>query len=296
MRIAVTGRNGQLATALAERAAGYPGIDIVLQGRPGLDLEQPQTIAPALTAARPDLVVNAAAYTAVDKAESEEARATTVNGAGAGAAAAAAWRCGVPFIQISTDYVYPGDKPSPYVETDSVGPLGAYGRSKLAGERAVAAAHPHALIFRTAWVYSPFGANFVRTMLRVGRERPVLSVVADQFGNPTSALDIADAILRIAPELTPQTPGGIYHLAGEGYVSWHGFAGEIFRLAAALGGPAPEVRKITTAEYPTPARRPANSRLDTAAFRSRFGFGLRAWPEALAETVNRLLAPPPERS
>lgn len=296
MRIAVTGRTGQLATSLAERAAGHPGIEVVLLGRPDLDLERPETVAPALTAARPDLVVNAAAYTAVDKAESEEARATAVNGAGAGQAAAAAWQLGLPFIQMSTDYVYPGDKPSPYVETDPVGPLGAYGRSKLAGERAVAAAHPQALIFRTAWVYSPVGANFVRTMLRVGRERPVLSVVGDQLGNPTSALDLADAILRIAPELTMQAPGGIYHLAGEGHVSWHGFAEEIFRCGAALGGPVPELRKITTAEYPTPARRPANSRLDTTAFRTRFGFCLRPWPEALCETVGRLLAPGQQRT
>jgi dTDP-4-dehydrorhamnose reductase len=154
------------------------------------------------------------------------------------------------------------------------------------------AAHPNALIFRTAWVYSPFGANFVKTMLRIGKDRDVVKVVDDQFGNPTSALDIADAILRLAPGLGGQAEGGIYHLcgSGSGSTSWCGFARAIFAESGKRGGPAPRVEAITTADYPTPAKRPANSRLDSAAFTKRFGFALRPWPEATAETVARLLA------
>lgn len=285
MRILVTGRNGQVATSLLERGESQ-GVDVIAAGRPELDLENPASAEAAIVAARPSLVVNAAAYTAVDRAEQERDKAFAVNRDGAAAVAEAAARLGVSFIHLSTDYVYPGDKISPYVESDETGPLGVYGQSKLAGEMAVKAAHPSPLILRTSWVYSPFGNNFVKTMLRVGRERPVLSVVDDQTGNPTSALDIADAILRIAPGLTA---GGTYHLCGSGDVTWCGFAREIFAQGAARGGPTPEVKAITTAEYPTPARRPANSRMSMAAFETRFGFRLRPWQESLAETLSRLL-------
>ncbi|MFT3988362.1 dTDP-4-dehydrorhamnose reductase [Aestuariivirga sp.] len=285
MRILVTGRNGQVATSLVEKAAQSPH-EVIVAGRPELDLEDPASVRRVIMDAKPDLVVNAAAYTAVDKAEQDEARAFAVNATGAGAAAEAAAKLAVPFIHLSTDYVYSGDKPSAYVETDAAGPLGVYGRSKLEGEAAVKAAHPSPLILRTAWVYSPFGNNFVKTMLRVGKDRPVLSVVDDQRGNPTSALDIADAILRLAREARD---GGTYHLCGEGEVTWCGFARNIFELSKALGGPSPEVKAITTAEYPTPARRPANSKLSTDLFAKRFGFRLRPWHEATAETVERLL-------
>jgi dTDP-4-dehydrorhamnose reductase len=291
IRILVTGRAGQVATSLIERGAAQAGVTVIAVGRPELDLENAGTVGPAILSQKPDLVVNAAAYTAVDKAESEPETAFAVNRDGAGAAAAAAHTLGVPFIHLSTDYVYPGDKPSAYVETDATGPLGVYGASKLAGEQAVRAAHPQALVLRTSWVYSPFGANFVKTMLRVGKERDVLRVVDDQQGNPTSALDIADAILRLAPGLVSQNPsGGVYHLCGEGSVTWCGFAREIFAVSARLGGPHPKVEAITTADYPTPARRPSNSRLDTSAFAARFGFRLRPWQVAVAETVGRLLA------
>ena len=291
MRLAVTGRNGQVAASLVERAALHTDVEVVAIGRPDLDLEQPETVGPAILAARPDIVVNAAAYTAVDKAESEPERAFTVNRDGAEAAASSAQSLGVPFIQLSTDYVYPGDKAAPYVESDSTGPLGVYGASKLAGEEAVLAVHPDALIFRTSWVYSPFGANFVKTMLRVGKERDLLRVVDDQQGNPTSALDIADAILRIAPRLVAGPgEGGVYHLCGEGTTTWCGFARFIFETSARLGGPSPRVEAITTADYPTPAKRPANSRMDSSAFAQRFGFRLRPWQDAAADTVARLLA------
>ena len=290
MRLLVTGRNGQVATSLAERAAAHPGIEVLALGRPELDLESPATVEAAIAAARPDLVVNAAAYTAVDKAESDSGRAFAANRDGAAAAARAAARLGVPVIHLSTDYVYPGDRPSPYVESDATGPSSVYGQSKLEGEQAVMAAHPQALIFRTSWVYSPFGANFVKTMLRIGKDRDVVKVVADQQGNPTSAIDIADAILRLAPGLGSTPAGGIFHLCGSGSTTWCGLAQAIFAESGKLGGPAPRVEAITTAEYPTPARRPANSRMDTAAFTARFGFALRPWPDAVAETVARLLA------
>lgn len=286
MRILVTGRNGQVAASLVERGGLVPGVEVIALGRPDLDLEDAASAGAAIAAARPDVVVNAAAYTAVDKAEQEAGRAFAINRDGAAAAAAAAARLGAPFIQLSTDYVYPGDKTGVYVESDATGPLGIYGQSKLAGEEAVTSAHPSPLILRTSWVYSPFGGNFVKTMLRLGRERAVLNVVDDQIGNPTSALDIADAVLRIAPGLRA---GGTYHLCGSGDVTWYGFAREIFALSESLGGPCAEVKPITTAEYPTPARRPANSRMSMDAFAARFGFRLRPWQEALAETVSRLV-------
>lgn len=286
MRILVTGRHGQVATALAERGDTTSQVKVITAGRPELDLENTASVIQAIAAAKPDVVVNVAAYTAVDKAEQEAEKAFAVNRDGAAAAASAAARLGVPFIHLSTDYVYPGDKPSPYVESDATGPLGIYGLSKLAGEEAVRMAHPSPLILRTSWIYSPFGNNFVKTMLRVGRERPVLSVVDDQVGNPTSALDIADAILGIASRLET---GGTYHMCGSGDVTWCGFAREIFAQSAARGGPNPEVKAISTAEYPTPARRPANSRMSMAAFEQRFGFRLRPWQDALAESLARLV-------
>lgn len=291
IRLLVTGRNGQVATALAERAAAAQGIAVIAVGRPELDLERPETVGPAILAAKPDIVVNAAAYTAVDKAETERDRAFAANRDGAGAAAAAAAKLGVPFIHLSTDYVYPGNKPEPYVESDATGPLGVYGQSKLEGEQAVRAAHPGAIILRTSWVYSPFGANFVKTMLRLAKDRDVLKIVDDQQGNPTSAIDIADAILKIAPSLVANPgAGGTFHFCGTGSTTWCGFARHIFACSSQLGGPAPKVEAITTAEFPTPAKRPANSRMDMQAFAARFGFTMRPWQDATAETVARLLA------
>lgn len=291
IRIAVTGQRGQVALSLAERGQYHHDIEVIALGRPGLDLEQPETVAAALLAARPDLVVNAAAYTAVDKAEAEPQRAFAANRDGAGAVARSAAQLDIPLIHLSTDYVYSGAKHSPYLESDATGPASVYGRSKLAGEQAVLAAQPEAVILRTSWVYSPFGANFVKTMLRLAGERDVLRVVDDQQGHPTSAIDIADAILRIAPPLARgEAAGGIYHCCGEGSTTWCGFARAILAESAKRGGPAARVEAIATADYPTAAQRPPNSRLDTGAFRQRFGFALRPWQEAMAETVARLLA------
>ena len=290
MRIAVTGKAGQVVTSLVERAGA--DVTILPLGRPELDLADAATIAPAIAAARPDVVVSAAAYTAVDKAESESEAAFAVNARGAGAVAAAAHALGVPVIHISTEYVFDGTKPSPYVESDPVSPLGVYGASKRAGEEAVLTAAPDAVILRTAWVYSPFGANFVKTMLRLAETRDELGVVADQIGNPTSALDIADAVLAVARRLhgaPAQAPRGIFHMTGIGEASWADLAKAIFAASAAAGGPAAHVRAITTSDYPTPAARPANSRLDCSRLEQAYGLRLPDWRLSLATTVARLV-------
>lgn len=291
MRLVVTGSRGQVARSLLERASRHPGIEVVAVGRPELDLEDPATVLPALAAAAPDLVVSAAAYTAVDRAEAEPARAFAVNEAGAGHVAAAATRLGVPVVHLSTDYVFDGEGQGAHAETDPTGPQGVYGASKLAGERAVARANPRHFILRTAWVYSPFGANFVRTMLRLAGEREEVAVVADQWGNPTSALDIADAILHAAPAMRAGDGGlcGIYHLAGSGETSWHGFACHIFAASRARGGPSARVKEIATADYPTAAKRPRNSRLSSARFAAAFGWTAPDWRRSTEEVVARLV-------
>lgn len=290
MRIAVTGKTGQVVTSLIERAG--KGVTIIPLGRPEMDLANQATIAPAIAAARADVVVSAAAYTAVDKAESEEEIAFAVNGTAPGLVAAAANGLGLPVIHISTDYVFDGSKTAPYTENDPVAPLGVYGASKLAGEQAVLAATPDAVILRTAWVYSPFGNNFVKTMLRLAETRDELGVVGDQIGNPTSALDIADTVLAIASRLhtAPETaPRGIFHMTGEGEASWADLAKAVFTASADAGGPTAHVRAITTADYPTPAARPANSRLDGSRLAQAYGLHLPNWRQSVAAIVARLV-------
>ena len=289
MRVVVTGRSGQLAAALAELASGSSGIELLMLGRPEFDLGSPAGTVDQIEILRPDLVINTAAYTAVDNAEAEPERAFAINRDGAALVARAASQMNVPLVHISTDYVFDGRKPEPYVERDEPRPLNVYGRSKLEGERAVLEAHPEALILRTSWVFSAFGTNFVKTMLKIGSERSALKVVSDQVGNPTSATDLAAAILRIAPALRGE-PGGLYHLTGEGSTSWHGFAAFIFQESLRHGGPAPLLEAIPSANYKMAAVRPDNSRLDCAAFASRFGVKLRPWREAAAEAVARCLS------
>ena len=292
MRVVVTGREGQVARALIERA-GAAGVTLIGLGRPELDLEKPATIGAALAAARPDLIVNAAAFTAVDLAESEEATACSVNAAGAGAVAAAARRLGVPVIQISTDYVFDGALDRPYREGDMARPISAYGRSKLSGEEAVAAATGDHAILRTAWVYSPFGRNFVLTMLRLGGERSEVGVVADQIGSPTNALDIADAVLTVARNLVARPNEaalrGVFHMAAQGEASWAEVAEAVFAAAEAAGRSPVRVRRIATSDYPTPARRPANSRLDCNRLAGAHGVSLPHWRGSLETCVARLL-------
>lgn len=292
MRIAVTGQHGQVARALSE-IAGRHGHEVVLLGRPGLDLADPATIEPAIRAADVQAVINAAAYTAVDKAESEPGLAEAVNGVGAGAVAVAAAALGLPVLQVSTDYVFDGSKPNPYVEDDPTGPLGAYGRSKLSGEHAVAAANPRHAILRTAWVYAPYGANFVRTMLRIAGNKPEVNVVADQHGCPTSALDIATTLLAVAAKLAEAPDDaalvGVFHMAARGEAVWADVAEAVFAASRAKGGPSAVVNRITTADFPTQARRPANSRLDSSKLERVYGVALPDWHGPLERTVSRLL-------
>ena len=254
MTLMIFGQSGQVACELARRAP-----DAQFLGRAEADLGDPAACAAAIHAARPTAVINAAAYTAVDRAEDEEALATTINGAAPGAMAEACAALGIPFVHISTDYVFDGTGSAPFAPDHPTAPLGAYGRSKLAGERAVVAAGGAHVILRTSWVVSAHGGNFVKTMLRLSETRDRLTIVADQVGGPTAAGPIAAACLRGAEALI-QDPAltGIYHFAGAPDVSWADFARAIFAKA----GRATEVVDIPAAEYPTPARRPANSRLD----------------------------------
>ncbi len=289
MRILVTGTQGQVARCLAERAAD--GRELVFAGRPALDLADTASIKRAVDAAAPDLVFSVAAYTAVDRAEDEPELAMAINGIAPGALAGAAAKRGVPIIHLSTDYVFDGALDRPYRETDPVGPIGVYGASKLAGERAVAQSGARHAILRTSWVYSPFGQNFVRTMLRVAGDRDVLGVVEDQLGCPTSAHDIADAMLAVADaHAQARAADGVFHFAGTGATSWADFARAIFAASERLGGPSARVDGIATSAYPTRARRPANSRLDCTRFEEAFGFRAPRWQDALEPVVARLLA------
>ncbi|MGO4388065.1 dTDP-4-dehydrorhamnose reductase [Microvirga sp. 2YAF29] len=297
MRIIVIGQQGQVARALAERASAH-GATTVLLGRPKLDLADPSGIEDILRETGGDLIVNAAAYTAVDQAEKEPELAQAINGIGPGVVAGAAAAMGIPVIHISTDYVFDGTLDRPYRESDPVNPPGVYGASKLMGEQAVAAEAEDHVILRTAWVYSPFGKNFVKTMLRLGAERAQIGVVADQIGSPTSAIDIADGILKVGRKLL-DNPGdrrlrGLFHMAGSGTASWAEFATEIFASSAQLGGPTAKVRPIMTADYPTPAKRPANSRLDCTKLAEIYGIHLPPWRESLSACLKRLLQGPEE--
>ena len=292
-RILVTGTEGQVVGSLVEKTAGRDDIELMLIGLPELDLTATDKIAPAIEALRPEVILSVAAYTAVDAAEGDEATALAVNGTAVGEIGKAAARLGVPVVHLSTDYVFAGDKPSPYVETDPTGPLSAYGRTKLAGELALAAATPNHAVLRTAWVYSPFGKNFVKTMLRLGESRDSLGVVADQVGTPTSALDIADGLLKVADNLLASSDPalrGTFHMTGKGETSWAGFAAEIFRLSAALGGKPVAVDPIPTSAYPTPAKRPGNSRLDCGKLEQLHGVRLPDWKGSTELVVRRLKA------
>ncbi|WJH39056.1 dTDP-4-dehydrorhamnose reductase [Aliirhizobium terrae] len=292
MRMVVTGREGQVVLSLLKRGEHNDRFEVISLGRPALDLSAPETIEAALRDSRPDVIVSAAAYTAVDQAESDEDPAMIVNGVAAGKVAETAAMLGVPVIHLSTDYVFDGSKPSPYVESDPVAPIGAYGRSKLAGEQAVAIATPNHVILRTAWVYSPFGKNFLKTMLRVAENRDSLNVVDDQVGNPTSAFDIADAVLAIAANLLAKDDPalrGTFHMTGTGAASWADFAVEIFSQSKIWNGPTAEVNRIPASAYPTPARRPANSRLDCSLLAARHGVKLPDWKQSTAHIVEQLL-------
>jgi dTDP-4-dehydrorhamnose reductase len=288
----VIGRSGQLALSLAERAKAE-GRPLVLVGRPDVDLEDPATLRHAVLSSGSGIVINAAAYTAVDQAEDEPDRAWAQNVEGPRILAEVVRDVGARLIHVSTDYVFDGSGEEPRREADPTGPAGTYGRTKLAGEEAIRAVLPGHAIVRTAWVYSPFGRNFVKTMLDLARTRPGLRVVGDQVGNPTSALDLADGLLALvrAWEREPDLGAGTtYHLAGTGSTSWAEFAREIFELSAERDGPSAEVQAIATADWPAKAPRPLNGRLDSTLFAETFGYRAPPWRESLALVVERLLA------
>jgi len=282
VRLIVSGQNGQIARALRE--SPISDVEILTFGRPNLDLENFENFDRLMQEARPDIFVNAAAYTMVDQAEQEEDLAMKINGVAAGALAQAAAAIDIPFIQISTDYVFDGAKATPYVETDAVAPINVYGRSKLAGELAVAAATPQHAILRTSWVYDGEGKNFLTTMLRLAKTREEVSIVCDQIGAPSYAPDIAQAILTVARNLVNDrstTGCGVFHMTGAGETNWAEFARAIFSRSAAAGGHFAHVHPIATTDYPTAARRPANSRLNCDRLETIHGVKMQHWENAL---------------
>jgi dTDP-4-dehydrorhamnose reductase len=280
MRLLVFGKTGQVARELRRIAP-----DAVFLGREEADLTDPTACAAAVKTIDAQAIINAAAWTAVDKAEAEESAATVVNGEAPAAMAKAAAAKGVPFLHVSTDYVFDGAGDRPFAPDHPTGPLGAYGRSKLAGEIGVRAAGGTHAILRTSWVVSAHGANFVKTMLRLAETRATINVVADQIGGPTPAAAIAAALVDMAGHLAADaTKSGTYHFSGAPDVSWAGFAREIFRQA----GLATQVEDIPTSAYPTPARRPLNSRLDCSTLEDRFGIARPDWRLGLADILKEL--------
>ena len=293
MTILVTGGSGQLALAL-DAAAIASGVPVTRVGRPGFDFDHPATIGDVFARAAPSLIVNAAAYTAVDAAEDDAEAAYRANRYGPAALAQLCAEAGVPLVHVSTDYVFDGTKGAPYVETDQTAPTGIYGASKLAGEQAVLDACPRSIVLRTSWVYSPTGKNFVRTMLAASRKTNRLRVVADQTGCPTTAADLAGAILAIAARIGrdgwQDWFAGVFHAAGTGATTWHGLAVAAFEEAARHGLPMPSVDPIATADWPTRSRRPADSRLDCGRLAAVFGLALPPWRASLAPAVDAIIA------
>ena len=291
--ILVIGVTGQLAMALAEEAP-VCGLAVQCVGPPTLDFDRPESIGEAFAATAPPLVVNAAAYTAVDAAEDNADAAFRANRDGPAALARLCELAGIPLIHVSTDYVFDGLKGTPYVETDAVAPQGVYGASKLAGEQAVLADCSRAIVLRTSWLYSPIGKNFVRTMLAAGQRNSELRVVADQRGCPTSAADLAHAILRIAARLLDEgwqdSRTGIYHAAGSGATTWSDLAAATFEAAARYGMSVPVVVPIATHEWPTRVKRPPDSRLDCDKLAAAFGLRLPHWRDGLTRTVDAIFA------
>lgn len=293
MRIAVTGRFGQIARSLVERGPNT-NMEVLTLARPEIDLTRPHHLTDALAALRPQAVVSAAAYTAVDLAESEPQLAYQINANGAEALARATALLQIPIVHLSTDYVFDGTLDRPYCEDDPPCPINVYGSSKLRGEQLVAAANPNHVILRTAWVYSPFGKNFARTMLSLAGTRDEISVVCDQRGAPTNALDIADGIFTVLCNLIARPDDtairGIFHMTSGGETNWAEFAMAIFAASATRNGPFSQVRSIASSAYPTAARRPANSRLDNSRLARFHGERLPLWRDSIPETIARILA------
>ncbi|MEM7327815.1 MAG: dTDP-4-dehydrorhamnose reductase [Pseudomonadota bacterium] len=291
MKILVAGNSGQVATSLKE-AGLVSNHNVVCVGRPDLDVADLESVKQAVSDHHPDLVINAAAFTAVDAAETASEDAYLVNEQGAAMLALVTADLGLPIIHISTDYVFDGSLRASYAESDDVSPLGVYGASKLAGERAVIANNPKHYIFRTAWVYSPFGKNFVKTMLRLAESRDEISVVDDQIGSPTSALDIADALLEVATHLetNPNFAGaGVYHLGGTGIASWADLAEAALVHLQRRANKNVSIIRIESKDFPTPTQRPMNSRLNSRKAQRVFGVRLPEWRTSVRLCVDRIL-------
>lgn len=291
MRILVTGNSGQVAQCL-QHVSISRGVELVRVGRPLLDLQDPSSVMPAVRRASPDVIVSAAAYTAVDKAEEEPTVAVRINGLGAGAVAAAAGELGVPIIHLSTDYVFDGFKRGAYDEADVAAPVSVYGASKLEGERRVRAATENHVILRAAWLYSPYGRNFLKTMLGLATTRDEIAVVGDQRGGPTSAIDLANVLVTLAKRLTEDASSelrGIYHLAPAGDASWAEFAAAIMERRRAITGRNTRIIPIATRDYPAPAQRPANSRLNATKIAQMHGIRLPHWQWSTQGIVHHLL-------
>jgi dTDP-4-dehydrorhamnose reductase len=290
--IVVFGGNGQLGQELT-RAAALRAIAMRSLPRAEADIADGAAVGAALSRWKPDLVVNAAGYTKVDLAETEIEEARRANETGPAVLADACATAGVPMVHVSTDYVFDGAKEGAYLESDPACPISTYGRSKAAGEDAVRRTLKSHVILRTAWVYSEFGQNFLKTVLRLAATRDELRIVDDQYGSPTSARELADVILHLAPLVVrDQGLSGTYHFTAHGFTTWHGFASRVVEVAAPFTGRDPRVMPIRTADYPTAAKRPANSRLDCGLFIQRFGYQPRHWTEAVDETTRALVAPP----
>ena len=286
--ILLFGANGQLGQEMV-RASAARVMSLVALSHAEADIANANAVREAIARHKPALVVNAAAYTKVDLAETDVEAARRGNDIGPALLGEACAAAGIPLVHVSTDYVFDGTKPTAYVETDAVSPASSYGRSKEAGERALRAATPRHVILRTSWVYSEFGHNFLKTILRLAATRDELRIVADQRGCPTSTLDLAEAVLSIAPRLIAgEDVWGTYHFAGSGVTTWHGFASRIVAAQAPFTGRTPRVTPITTAEYPLPARRPANSELDCSLFARIFGIRARPWTEE-TDRITRVL-------
>ncbi len=287
--ILVIGNSGQMAKALVE----VGGENIIALGRPHIDLTRAADLERTIDHTKPALVINAAAFTAVDDAERHDKSAFALNCHGPQALAELCTSRQLPLIHLSTDYVFDGQKSTPYEEADTPNPISVYGRSKYAGETAIGQTHPHHIIVRTAWVHSAVGKNFVKTMLNLAKTRDTVSVVADQFGNPTYAPHLAQALLQIATKILDD-PGfeqwGIYHLAGAGCTNWADFAKFIYAQSALLGGPTASVLPIASAQFPTPAPRPENSQLNTDKSRRQFGITMPDWQDGVRAGVARILA------
>jgi len=292
MRLLIAGWQGQVARALVEAAPACPDVTACAVGRAALDICEARSIERALSGINPTVVINSAAYTAVDKAETDQERAFALNRDGARLLAEAAARRGIPIIHLSTDYVFDGRKYDPYVEDDVTAPLTVFGRSKLEGEEAVRAANPKHIVLRTSWIFSPGGRNFVKTMLAQAAEQQRVRVVDDQRGSPTYAPHLVTVILELARRLSKpdaKGPWGVYHADNSGTTTWRQFAEEVFRRSRELGGPVAAVDPIASKDYPTPAPRMMNSQLDCTKLERTFRMRMPAWQDGVADCVQRLV-------